>query len=165
MNYGHGTVRTPVLTTGRRASFALHRSPDSSRPLVHPAVFTWSGVIAFTPSLPRLLRVEVELVVENAPRAVEDQLTLTVLDETGRAVTTVTENVQTADCDHATFVIPKGGVDATPGQSYRLKLSGGTTFGWKYVLGGYEKGAATFNGRPLLPNARSTFLFRTFGAK
>jgi hypothetical protein len=46
-----------------------------------------------------------------------------------------------------------------------LKLSGGTTFGWKYVVAGYEKGAATFNGKPLLPGARSTFLFRTFGPK
>jgi hypothetical protein len=129
----------------------------------------WTNLVndaeqTFTPSVPRLLGVEVELVVGNAG-AVEDQLTLTVLDETGRAVTAVTENVQTADCDHATFVIPKGGVDVTPGQSYRLKLRGGTTFGWKYVFGGYEKGVATFNGRPLLPNARSTFLFRTFGAK
>jgi hypothetical protein len=44
-----------------------------------------------------------------------------------------------------------------------MRLSGGTTFGWEYVLGGYEKGAPTFNGRPPLPNARSTFLFRTFG--
>jgi hypothetical protein len=46
-----------------------------------------------------------------------------------------------------------------------MKLSGGTTFGWKYVVGGYEKGDATFNGKPLLADARSTFLFRTFGAK
>jgi hypothetical protein len=129
----------------------------------------WTNLVndaeqTFTPSVPRLLGVEVELVVGNAG-GLEDQLTLTVLDETGRAVSIVTENVQTADCDHATFVIPQGGVDVKPGQFYRLRLSGGTTFGWKYVLGGYERGAATFNGRPLLPNARSTFLFRTFGAK
>jgi len=39
----------------------------------------------------------------------------------------------------------------------------GATFGWKYIGGGYEKGEATFNGKPLLPGARSTFLFRTFG--
>jgi hypothetical protein len=129
----------------------------------------WTNLVndaeqTFTPSVPRLLGVEVELVVGNAG-GLEDQLTLTVLDETGRAVSIVTESVQTADCDHATFVIPQGGVDVKPGQFYRLRLSGGTTFGWKYVLGGYERGAATFNGRPLLPNARSTFLFRTFGAK
>jgi hypothetical protein len=70
-----------------------------------------------------------------------------------------------ADYDQVMFVIPQGGVEVTPGQTYRLKLSGGTTFGWKYIVGGYEKGAATFNGKPLLPNERSTFLFRTFGAE
>jgi len=118
----------------------------------------------FTPSLPKLVGVEVELVVGNAGAA-EDQLALTVLDATGKTVVVVTENVQTADCDHVMFVIPKGGVEITPGQAYRLKQSGGTTFGWKYVAGGYQKGAATFNGKPLLPNARSTFLFRTFGPK
>ena len=97
--------------------------------------------------------------------AAEDQLTLTVLDPTGRPVAVVTENVKTADSDHAMFVIPSGGVEVTPGQTYRLKLSGGMTFGWKYVVGGYAKGAATFNGKPLLPDERSTFLFRTFGTK
>lgn len=97
--------------------------------------------------------------------AAEDQLTLTVLDATGLTVAVVTENVPTADCDQVTFVIPYGGVEITPGQTYRLKLSGGTTFGWKYVAGGYQNGAATFNGKPLLPDGRSTFLFRTFGVQ
>jgi hypothetical protein len=129
----------------------------------------WTNLVndaeqTFTPSLPRLAGVEVELVVGNAGAA-EDQLTLTVLNATGRTVAVVTENVQTADCDQVMFVIPNGGVEVTPGQAYRLKLSGGTTFGWKYVMGGYRKGAATFNGNALLPGARSTFLFRTFGAK
>jgi hypothetical protein len=129
----------------------------------------WTNLVndaeqTFTPSVPRLLGVEVELVVGNAG-AVEDQLTLTVLNATGRRVAVVTANVQTADRDQVMFVIPSGGVEVKPGQTYRLKLSGGITFGWKYVVGGYEKGAATFNGKPLLPNARSTFLFRTFGPK
>ncbi len=128
----------------------------------------WTNLVndaeqTFTPSMPRLLAVEVELVVANAGPA-EDDLTLTVLDTTGQAVAVMTETVQTSDCDHTMFVIPKDGIDVTPGQTYRLKLTGGTLFGWKYVLGGYKKGAATFNGRPLLPKARSTFLFRTFGA-
>ena len=70
-----------------------------------------------------------------------------------------------ADCAHTLFVIPKDGIEVEPGQTYRIKLSGGLLFGWKYVVGGYQKGAATFNGRPLLPGARSTFLFRTFGAE
>ena len=155
--------RTTVSASVQQASM----TPDQAN--TEGWTKAWANLVndaeqTFTPSVPRLLGVEVELVVGNAG-GLEDQLTLTVLDETGRAVSIVTENVQTADCDHATFVIPQGGVDVKPGQFYRLRLSGGTTFGWKYVLGGYERGAATFNRRPLLPNARSTFLFRTFGAK
>jgi len=51
----------------------------------------------------------------------------------------------------------------SPGQLYSLQLSGGATFGWKYVVGGYRKGPASFNGQPLLRETRSTFLFKTFG--
>jgi hypothetical protein len=119
---------------------------------------------SFKPTLPRLLAVEVELVVGNAGPT-EDELTLTVWDATGQEVAAVTETVQASDCDHAMFVIAKDGIDVTPGQTHRLKLTGGTLFGWKYVVGGYEKGAATFNGKPLLLQARSTFLFRTFGTE
>ena len=118
----------------------------------------------FTPSRETLVAVEVELVVGN-PGPAADQLTLTVLDPTGRIVTALTESVQTVDCDHVMFVIPSGGVKVTPGETYRLRLSGGATFGWKYTVGGYENGSATLNGNPLLPNARSSYVFRTFGAK
>jgi hypothetical protein len=52
----------------------------------------------------------------------------------------------------------------TPGQTYSLKLSGGVTFGWKYMVGGYANGEAAFNGKPLLHTAPSTFLSQTFGA-
>jgi hypothetical protein len=129
----------------------------------------WTNLVndaeqSFRPSLTPLVGVEVELVVGN-PGPVEDELTLRVLDAGGQEAAVVTETVPTADSDQVLFVIPKGGVEVTPGQTYRLKLSGGTTFGWKYIVGGYAKGAATFNGKPLLPGARSTFLFRTFGPK
>jgi hypothetical protein len=127
----------------------------------------WTNLVndaeqTFTPSLAKLMAVEVELVVGNAG-ATEDELTLTVLDATGQTLAVVTNSVSTANCDQVMFVIAKDGIEVTPGQMYRLKLSGSTTFGWKYVVGGYEKGAATFNGKPLLAEARSTFLFRTFG--
>jgi len=118
----------------------------------------------FTPSLTKLMAVEVELLVGN-PGATEDDLTLTILDATGQTLAAVTNRVSTVNCDRVMFVVPKGGLEVTPGQTYRLKLGGGTTFGWKYVVNGYEKGAATFNGKPLLGEARSTFLFRTFGPK
>ncbi|MFZ0860765.1 MAG: hypothetical protein WB781_22690 [Candidatus Sulfotelmatobacter sp.] len=129
----------------------------------------WTNLVndaeqSFTPSLPRLLGVEVELVVGNAGPS-EDELTLTVMDAKGQIVAVVTQTVQASDCDPTMFVIPKDGIDVTPGRTYWLKLTGGTLFGWKYVVGGYENGVATFNEKPLLPKARSTFLFRTFGAE
>jgi|SRR6266567_5157586 len=129
----------------------------------------WTNLVndaeqTFTPSLPILLGVEVELVLAN-PGKKDDELTLTVMDATGQIVAGLTQTVQASDCEHTLFVIPKDGIDVTPGQTYRLKLTGGTLFGWKYVVGGYEEGAATFNGKPLLPKARSTFLFQTFGAE
>ena len=119
---------------------------------------------SFTPSLPRLLGVEVELVVGNAGAA-EDQLTLTVLDAAEQTIVVISKTVATATSDHVLFTIPSGGVEVSPGETYRLKLTGGTTYGWKYIVGGYERGEATFNRKPLLSQARSSFLFRTFGAK
>jgi|SRR5450432_3890045 len=118
---------------------------------------------SFTPTLHRLTAVEVDLVVGN-PGTMGDQLTLTVLDANGQALSTVSKMVPTEKSDQVVFVIPKGGLKVTPGQNFILKLSGGPTFGWKYMVGGYPKGAATFNGRPLLPGTWSTFLFQTFGA-
>jgi hypothetical protein len=119
---------------------------------------------SFTPSLPRLVAVEVELVVGN-PGAPEDQLTLTVLDASGQTLAVVAQNVQSDNSNQVMFMIGKGGIQVSPGETYRLKLNGGDTFGWKYVVGGYENGEATFNRKPLLADARSTFLFRTFGIK
>jgi hypothetical protein len=129
----------------------------------------WTNLVndaeqTFTPSLPRLSGVEVELVVGNAGLT-EDELTLAVMDAKGQMLAKVTQTVTTTDCEHTMFMMPRGGIDVTPGEIYRIKLSGGTTFGWKYVVGGYEKGAATFNGGSLLPKARSTFLFRTYGTE
>jgi hypothetical protein len=155
--------RTPVPASVQQASMTLDQVNTTGWDK------GWTNLVndveqTFTPSLTRLEGVEVKLVVGNAGAA-EDQLTLTILNATGRTVAVVTKSVPTADCDQVMFVIPSGGVEVTPGQTYRLKLSGRTTFGWKYVVGGYEKGAATFNGKPLWPKERSTFLFRTFGAK
>ncbi len=129
----------------------------------------WTNLVndveqSFTPSVEKLAGVEVELLLGNEGE-VKDELTLSVLDEKGQTLTTVTQLVPADDPGPVVFEIPDGGVDVTPGHRYRLRLSGGTTFGWKYVVGGYEKGEATLNGKPLLAQARSTFLFRTFGAK
>lgn len=158
--------RTPIAAPLRQASMA----PDQ----VNTAGWdkAWTNLRndaeqTFTPSVPKLMGVEVELVVGNPPTTETniDDLTLRVLNASGRTLAAVTQRVSTANCDQVVFVIPNGGLEVTPGQTYRLKLSGGSTFGWKYVVGGYEKGTATFNGKPLLRDARSTFLFRTFGPK
>jgi hypothetical protein len=130
---------------------------------------TWTNLVndvrqTFTPSLPKLVGVEVELLLAN-PGPPDETLTMMLLDASDRSVASVSKTVPSADCAHELFVFPNGGVEVLPGQLYSLRLSGGTTFGWKYVVGGYEKGSASFNGQPLLREARSTFLFRTFGTK
>ena len=116
----------------------------------------------FTPSLPKLTGVEVELVVGN-PGPSDDEVRMRVMDAEGKVLAAVSQTVPVDDCEHVLFVLPGGGARVSPGQVYSIGLSGGKVFGWKYVVGGYAKGAASFNGRPLLPGARSTFLFRTFG--
>jgi hypothetical protein len=63
------------------------------------------------------------------------------------------------------ILLPKGGVQVSPGEVYTIELIGvDGVFGWKYVMGGYRKGAASapFGSTPPLPDTRSTFLFKTF---
>jgi hypothetical protein len=117
----------------------------------------------FKPSMPRLTRVQVDLVVAN-PGPSEGDVVMSLQDAEGDVVAVISKTVPVADCSHALFVFPDGGLQVSPGQVYSIRLSGSSVFGWKYVVGGYQNGAASFNGKPLLPDARSTFLFRTFGA-
>jgi hypothetical protein len=72
----------------------------------------------FTPSLPRLTAAEVELVLGN-PGPTEDQLILTVLDITGRTIALLAKNVPTANPDQVLFVLPKGGIEVTRGETYQ----------------------------------------------
>jgi hypothetical protein len=116
----------------------------------------------FTPTLPRLTAVEVELVVAN-PGPPND-VTMTLLDEGGRVLRVVTKPVPVADSGRVLFVLANDGLKVTPGKVYSIQVDGDSVFGWKYVAGGYENGAALLNGKPLSRNRRSTFLFRTFGA-
>src|SRR5579864_3651699 len=119
----------------------------------------------FAPSLPRLTGVEVEMMVAN-PGPKSADLNLTVMDKEGIALAVVSKTVLLDDCTHVLFVLPRGGLAVSPGQAYSIGLSGvDSPLGWKYVVGGYPSGDASFNGQPLLQNARSTFLFRTFGAR
>jgi hypothetical protein len=116
----------------------------------------------FVPSLPRLTGVEVELVVAN-PGSSDGEVVMSLQNAGEEVLAVVSKTVTVAGCSHVLFVFPNGGLRVSPGQVYSIRLSGGSVFGWKYVVGGYSNGAAFFNGRPLLPDARSTFLFRTFG--
>ena len=127
----------------------------------------WTNLVndvrkTFRPTMPKLTSVEVNLAVAN-PGPQEEDVTLHVLNAAGEVLATVSRSVPVIESGHALFVFPEGGVPVTPGEVYSIRLSGEYLFGWKYVVGGYENGEASFNGRPLLPDARSTFLFRTFG--
>jgi hypothetical protein len=60
---------------------------------------------SFIPSLPKLVAVEVELVLAN-PGPSTDTLTMKLVDPTGRPVAIVSKMVQTTDAEHALFVFP-----------------------------------------------------------
>jgi hypothetical protein len=117
----------------------------------------------FTPSLPRLASVEVELVVGN-PGPPDEELTLNLLDPKGEVLAVISKTVPVEDCGRVRFFFPNGGALVSPGLVYSIRLKGGSLFGWKYVVGGYKNGGALFNGKPLLQERHSSFLFRTFGA-
>jgi hypothetical protein len=147
---------------------ALHASMTPDQANTAPWKNAWTNLLndvrqTFTPSLPRLSRVEVELVVAN-PGPSDGEITMFLGNAEGEVLADVSKTVPVADCDHVQFVFPNGGLRVSPGQVYSIRLSGGSVFGWKYVVGGYASGAASFSGRPLLPDTRSTLLFRTFGA-
>src|SRR6266700_4954685 len=148
---------------------ALHASRTPDQANTAPWKDAWTNLLndvrqTFTPSLPRLTRVEVELVVAN-PGPSDGEVTMFLGNARGEVLADVSKTVPVADCGHVQFVFPNGGLRVSPGQVYSIRLSGGSVFGWKYVVGGYAKGDTSFNGRPLLPISRTTLLFRTFGSK
>src|SRR5262245_3100913 len=61
---------------------------------------------SFRPSMPRLLAVEVELIVGNDGES-QDDLTLSVKNAEGDELVSVTQVVKTADCEHMLFVFPE----------------------------------------------------------
>lgn len=154
---------------------SAHGRPPALRVLLKPDQFNpapWNGAWTnlnnfvqqtFTPSLARLTGVEVELVVAN-PGPESAEITMMVLNSEGVGLALVSKKVSVGDCGHVLFILPRGGLAVSTRETYSIKLSGGDgLFGWKYVVGGYARGDAWFNSKPLLKEARSTFLFRTFG--
>jgi hypothetical protein len=158
------TIRVGRAADGQSTPYAS-RTPDQTN--TAPWKNAWTNMLndvrqTFTPSLPRLTAIEVELVVAN-PGPSTAGVTM-YLENAGRKVlAAVSKTVAVNDCSHVLFVIPSGGLPVSPGQVYSIRLSGGSVFGWKYVVGGYANGAASFHDKPLL-DTHSTFLFRTFGA-
>jgi hypothetical protein len=106
--------------------------------------------------------VEVELIVGNAGPS-DGEITMYLRDAGGGVLAVVSRIVTVTDCSHVRFVFPNGGLAVSPGQVYSIGLGGGSLFGWKFVAGGYSNGAASFNGKPLSPDARSTFLSARLG--
>jgi len=132
-----------------------------------PWTHGWTNLVnnvrqTFTPSLPKLTKVDVELVEAN-PGETSDQITLMVLNTQDSILAEVSKPLSASDCSHVSFVLPNGGLNVSTGKRYGIRLVGGTLLGWKYVEDGYPNGSATFNAKPLLPNHRSSFLFRTYG--
>lgn len=117
----------------------------------------------FIPTLPKLTSIEVELVVAN-PGPSEGVVILMLATADGQGILQAEKTVTVDDCAHVRFLLPPS-TEVSPGKTYSIQLSDGShgLFGWKYVAGGYNRGEAWFNGKPLSKDARSTFLFRTFG--
>ena len=121
-----------------------------------------AAVQTFTPTLPKLVRVEVQLVEAN-PGSSEDAVTVTLLSSTGQPMVVAEKVVSAEHTGWVSFVFSNGGLNVTPGEVYGIEVQGGTRFGWKYAAKGYGRGEALFNGEPLLKGAHSSFLFKTFG--
>jgi hypothetical protein len=162
----HGGFTVTIYVAASHAPESPSARPDQAN--TAPWTKGWTNLVndvqqSFTPSLPKLTRVEVEFVLAN-PGPAEGTVTMTLLGTDAKPLVVMWKSVPVNDCANVHFVLPGGGLDVSPGQKYRIRVSGDTLFGWKYTVSGYQKGQAWFNGRPLLPGARSSFLFRTFGA-
>jgi hypothetical protein len=147
---------------GQHALTAVDQSSTSDH------TTAWTNLLnqarqTFMPSLPKLTKVEVELTLAN-PGPPDDRLTLHVFDPQGKPLVIAEKTVAASAAGWVSFVFADGGLDVTPGQTYAIQVQGDALFGWKYVVGGYSKGEALFNGKPLLSGARSSFLFCTYGA-
>jgi hypothetical protein len=114
---------------------ALHASMKPDQANTAPWKNAWTNLLndvrqTFTPSLPRLSRVEVELVVAN-PGPSDGEITMFLGNAEGEVLADVSKTVPVADCGHVQFVFPNGGLQVSPGQVYSIRLSGGSVFGWK----------------------------------
>jgi hypothetical protein len=162
---GTFTVTIQVVKSSNNPAVPKVMRPDQVN--TEPWTKAWANLDnnvvqqAFVPSLPRLSGVEVQLVTAR-PGVQDEEVSMSVADADGGTLALESKRVLAGECDHVLFVFPQGGLRVSPGKTYRIGVSS-TVFGWKYIEGGYASGDALLNDRPLLPDTRSTFLFRTFG--
>jgi len=161
-----GGFTITIYVTGPHTGQSTSARPDQANSA--PWTQAWTNLLndvqqSFTPSVSRLTSLEVELILAN-PGPPSANVTMTLLDADAKPLVTMWKSVSADDCAKVRFALPGGGLAVSSGQKHRIRLSSDSLFGWKYTVGGYQKGQAWFNGKPLLPGARSSFLFRTFGA-
>jgi hypothetical protein len=124
---------------------------------------------SFVPSLPNLTAVEVELLAVHPGTPATGDIDMMILNPEKKGLALLSKTVSIDDCSHALFLLPSGGLKVSPGQVYTIQIGGNNlsgAFGWKYVVDGYREGVASapHGSSPSLPDTRSTFLFKTFGA-
>lgn len=168
----------PATGNSRRQESRLRLDQENSEPwnyasvgldyVIGPGIRPKSAIRVlsqtFVPRLPKLAAIEVELAAVKPGQSTGD-VDLTLMSKY-QVLAQVWKTVPAAACDHVLFLLPNGGVTVVPGHAYSIELTGiGGVLGWKYVVGGYAKGAASSERKPLLQSGRSTFLFRTFGTK
>jgi len=81
----------------------------------------WTNLVndvrqTFTPLLPKLVAVEVELVIGN-PGPPDDTLTMVLLDASGRTVALVSRTVSTTDCELCCLFFRTAARKSLPGNS------------------------------------------------
>ena len=114
----------------------------------------------FVPTLPRLSKVEVELVPLNACKS-EGEVEMWLLNSKGEVLADASKSIPASAVGWATFVFPN--LDVMPGQTYSIRIYGGSSLAWKYVTHGYNRGEALWNQKPFGKDGKRAFLFRTYG--
>lgn len=162
------TVRVGPGSGNTSPSANLRTDQENSEPWKGRWASTANGLReTFVPKLPKLTAVEVELVAVHPDSPATGEIAMVISNAEPGMRAQVLKTVSSSDCSHVLFLLPGGGLQVSPGQTYTIQLVGADgAFGWKYVDGGYREGAASVpNGsHPPLPDSRTSFLFKTFGS-
>ena len=116
----------------------------------------------FTPTMPRLAALEVNLITGNSGRGA-DQVTMQIL-KSGEPTFTTTATIPEGFHGWWRFDLPRGCLAVVPGEplTIQIKDTNSAAFFWKYAGNNpYPRGEALFGGASFATN---DFFFRTFGA-